>query len=131
MSEVADDTAYVLVADLYPHEFQRKSDDGALGVIGHPTHVSHTGDAAVTDLLRPDSDHSLEVAISERMRVNSVMQTDRDGLRLRLLSTVDLMQRFLPKVELAQSFVVNIVPKEASLAFSEILVSSISKRWIA
>lgn len=60
-----------------------------------------------------------------------MMQTDRNRFRLRLLSTVDLMQRFLPKVELAQSFVVIKVPKEASLAFSEILVSSMSKRWIA
>lgn len=131
MSKVADDTAHMVIADLYPHEFERKSDDGTLGVISHSAHVSHGGDAAISNLLRSHSNHPLKIAISEWMRVNGVMQTDGDGLRLRLLSTVDLMQRFLPEVELAQSFVAIMVPNDASLAFSEILVSSISKRWIA
>lgn len=121
----------MLIVDLYPHEFESKSDDGALGVICHSAHVSHGGDAAISDLLRPHSNHPLEVAIGEWMRVNGVMQTDGDGFGLRLLSIVDLMQRFLPEVEFAQSFVAIMVPNDASLAFSEILVSSISKRWIA
>lgn len=121
----------MLIPHLDSQQFQRQSNHSALRIIRHTTHISHRRDASRGDFSASDGNHALEVAIGEGVIVDGVMQSHAEGLWLWLFPGVDAVDGFAPEVELALGCMGGGVPREGSLAFSEILVSSMSKRWTA
>jgi hypothetical protein len=63
--------------------------------------------------------------------VNGVVQSHTERFGLWLLPGVDTVYGLAPEIELALRCIGRGVPSEGSLAFSEILVSYMSKRWMA
>ena len=93
----------MLIRDVYPQKFEGEGQEGPLAIVCHLPHLSHGRKGPVAYLVGPHCNHSCEVAVSERVVMDCMMETYRQGFRLRLFLVVYLEKSLLPEVEFAKS----------------------------